>query len=579
MRFRLPPLRPDDLLAAPVVLGAVLWDVIKHVADPDNSPGQWPARLALILICGLGMFAMIALVFSLLRRWMTGSRIVIALIAVIASASLVKGVAFAWGMVAIGVDDVLQWSYRIPSSVAHTTVVVVLLWAAMSAIRQHYERLAALEAERRELEILRAETRKQLASLDEAATESVRASILSGLGTSPTSDAPSVLRRLHRTIDEVVRPLSRQLESQSDQWLPPRSDREPVRISWRKVLREGPDPALITPVGIGLALLWISLPLNITRGGMLFELQFLLMLSVVFVPVMWLGLRAAIWLTARLAMWWHPPIFLLALVAGGLALGVALRPFAGGFPTPWMYVFLGPIFTVLVGVLWAFAVSAQRQARATQSRAEQSSADLRWSITRARELHRQHRRALADAVHGQVQASLAAAILQLGNALRDGTADEATVVAIQDRVVASVASLDMLGVHPNSVDEVLAKTRATWIGVADIELTMAPSIGSALRGDPQTLMTVNDIVPELVFNSIKHGRASHIDIEIRDDSDRSIALVVVDDGEPPSTHAVSGMGSRLLDTCALSWTRYSRNGVSVTEVILTCDPASTAFGR
>jgi two-component sensor histidine kinase len=569
MNRRLPPLRPLDLFAIPVIIIMVVWDVVKHVVDPDTPAALLPQRIALIVVITLLSFAVLWIFFLLIRKRWSNSGVVTALLVAIAVVAIIKGYVWAWTLVQIGAFDEPSYAFRIGASLTHMTVAVVVLWAAMTGIRLHYERISEIEAERRQLEILRAETRNQLASLDEEATEAVRAKILAGLTAAPSADAPSVLQRLNRTIDKVVRPLSRQLESESDHWLPPPADNQPVRINWITAIREGADPALISPTVICFFFLWLGAPLSITRGGWLFLLEFVFMLTVVAFPLLWIGRRLGIRLTKHRPGWTRALLFVAILTISGLIFGVSLRIFSGHFPTPWMFAYLGPIFALLSGSIWALAVSAHRQARATEAAAAQSSADLRWSITRARELHRQRRRALAHAVHGQVQASLAAAILQLDNALRDGTASEEAVTTIQGRVIDSVVNLDMRGMEPSPIDDVLAKTGATWAGVADIELTIDPSLEAELWRDPQTLMTLNDIIPELVFNSIKHGKARNIGITVAQDTARTLTVVVTDDGRTTAEEPISGLGSRLLDDCAMRWNRQRSENKTVTEVVLT----------
>lgn len=43
---------------------------------------------------------------------------------------------------------------------------------------------------------------------------------------------------------------------------------------------------------------------------------------------------------------------------------------------------------------------------------------------------------------------------------------------------------------------------------------MEPSLEAALHDDLQCLMTINDLVPELVFNSIKHGKARDVRVTL-----------------------------------------------------------------
>ena len=97
---------------------------------------------------------------------------------------------------------------------------------------------------------------------------------------------------------------------------------------------------------------------------------------------------------------------------------------------------------------------------------------------------------------------------------------------------------------------------------------MEPSLEAALHDDLQCLMTINDLVPELVFNSIKHGRARDVRVTLATAGERTLTLTCQDDGVLFSEHATGGLGSRLLDDCAIEWSRERHGGSTVLIAVL-----------
>jgi len=208
------------------------------------------------------------------------------------------------------------------------------------------------------------------------------------------------------------------------------------------------------------------------------------------------------------------------------------------------------------------------QARATESDLRTATDELRWRIARKRELHRQQQRALAHAVHGEVQAALAAGILQLEMALQEGTATDQQVDEVRTRIIACVRELDLRNVRPSPLPVVVAKVQATWAGAVTLSMSVDPNLEDALHDDPQCLLTINDLVPELVFNSIKHGKAKDVRITLVRGDERTLTLSCQDDGVVFSEDATGGLGSRLLDDCAIQWSRERHGSSTVLMAVL-----------
>lgn len=234
--------------------------------------------------------------------------------------------------------------------------------------------------------------------------------------------------------------------------------------------------------------------------------------------------------------------------------------------------YLCPLFVLIVSYIWGIAVAAQRQALATEVSVRAASEDLAWSTAVSRELHRQRRRALAHAVHGEVQAALAAGILELERAKRDGAVTQTFIDGICRRIVTCVHNLDLRNVHPIPLKSVTAKVQATWSDVMTLSVAVDPALGADIEKDSRCLMTLSEVIPELVFNSIKHGRATTVTVKAEAHDYRTIRLTALDNGSMAAPGVESGMGSRLLDTCAIAWSRASTGQGTLTTVLLPFAP-------
>ncbi|MEI8241034.1 MAG: hypothetical protein WCI22_16600, partial [Actinomycetota bacterium] len=260
--------------------------------------------------------------------------------------------------------------------------------------------------------------------------------------------------------------------------------------------------------------------------------------------------------------------FVVALVVPGVAFGSFDLLYAAWTTISTPFALAAPVYTVLFGVILAVTDSALQQARDVEDELRALTGQMRWAIARAREEHRQHRLALAHAVHGRIQATLAASVLQLDKALRDDTADEEMVADVQGRVVACVTGLDLRFSPPDDLPELLDKIRTTWAGVAEVTMMPEEAVENVLAADAQSLRCLNDLLPELVFNAIKHGQARHVEVGLSMVGPDVLELVVRDDGVNDCAGTGGGLGTRLLEDCSIEWSRKrTAAGTEITVLI------------
>ena len=573
-RRALRQLPPECLMTLPVVLGSLVWFTIVHFGSPGtNGAGNIPERLVSLVGAHVAFFVIPVAVWLVVRRDPRPERATALLIVALLLGCLVRGFAFGWLLYLTGAAPEVEVLFRTTASLSQMTLAVGFLWLVTGAVRRYAARRRELLAEQARLVALQSQAAAQLRQLDEEAAEQVRASVLAGLGHGEPAQGDEVLHRMRLTLDDVVRPLSRQLESQGESWAEPARREGDYRVRWWPTVKGAADPARIHPVLV-FAMMELVVFASVPRYGPLVVATTAASALVVLLPLLWLFRVVGTRLTRHAPAALKALAFAVGLVLPGLAFGrfnwlyEAWTTVSNPFPLA------APVYTVLFGVILAVADSALWRARDVEAELEASSADLRWAIARAREQYRQQRLALAHAVHGRIQATLAAAILQLEKAVQGGEVSQQLVDEVQQRVLDCVNSLDLRTTQPDALPDVLRKVQATWTGATAIELASEPSVDAALERDLLCLTSLNDVVPELVFNAVRHGGANHIEIRLARPEPRLLELVVADNGIAGTVADSRGLGTRLLDDCSISWSRVVLDEGSVTCLLLPLLPAS-----
>jgi signal transduction histidine kinase len=182
--------------------------------------------------------------------------------------------------------------------------------------------------------------------------------------------------------------------------------------------------------------------------------------------------------------------------------------------------------------------------------------DLRHELTTLTTQIWHHRRHLAQAVHGGVQAEFTAAALRLAAVADSAPTDptrRTTIDDVRGRLQAVAAALR--DDTPTAVDVIrsIEETRALWSAVCTIALRADGNAVRRLNTSAATATAAGVLIAEACANAISHGGASEIRIEIAAVDARAVVVRISDNGSGVLTTAEPGVGSQFLDEVSLMW--------------------------
>ncbi len=152
-------------------------------------------------------------------------------------------------------------------------------------------------------------------------------------------------------------------------------------------------------------------------------------------------------------------------------------------------------------------------------------------------------RKLAQFLHGHLQSRLVATAIQLEQSASTESIP-GDMVAIERILEDSLSKFSSQA--PNSLAELKSEVLATWGGILEIDFKI-----SAAEPGQKVLGTLAEVIDEAITNSLRHGFAEKVSIELANQG-KQIFLVLTDDGTGPRS-GVKGLGAHFLDSVALDW--------------------------
>ena len=481
-------------------------------------------------------------------------------------------------------------------------IALCVIGVIVAALARHRDAVSGLTQARMRLASTQAQAQQALEQEGAQALATLRTSIDSTLAVLSESNPAASVTALRSAAEEVVRPLSHELAERGPQFSP--SPPPPVRPApWRKVLAEVPTLPLITPLLMAIVMTLLasrssfkvgSVPPSATAqsttlGPLTLSvdlrplIEAVLVLVTVFTVtwlVAWAVRRLTVPLLARSRLPWQWATALGGIVLVGVIsqaiIGLAFR--LPGFPplpaiTPWVnLLLLTPLLIVglVNGVVRAVAL---RQA-SLRTELLAVNEDLAWETARTNEELWHRRRELARAVHGPLQACLNAGAITIDAAMVNGTADAALMNQVREQIEGVLNGLmDATVTHP-SLDQSIAQSSQLWSDVCGIDAEITPQARELLERDRLCQSTAAQVVEEACANAVIHGHAGTVQIGIDAPGERTLQIVVTDDGTP-STDGDVGLGSQFLDEVSVHWSRVpGPNGTRLCVVLPGEDAAS-----
>ena len=168
-------------------------------------------------------------------------------------------------------------------------------------------------------------------------------------------------------------------------------------------------------------------------------------------------------------------------------------------------------------------------------------------------------------LHGRVQSQIIAATFEIENAQEIG--DAVAVERALQQIIEVLEHADKLeGQASKTFMEAIDMRTRQWSRLLDIDLRIAPELVN--RGGDE-ILTVADVVDEMITNASRHGEATNIRIEIERYNSTHIIIRAIDNGTK-FEEKKRGFGSRFFEEASEGLWNISRNSAfdETTVVVL-----------
>lgn len=390
--------------------------------------------------------------------------------------------------------------------------------------------------------------------------DAIRAGLQSASAVS--SDPAIAAASLHRTVDEVIRPISRELEVRAigdaailaDATEASTDSRVPLRTYVAGTFTARPFAPLVTPaVVIATPLVVIMHVLGPVIGALIVLSSGVLVGVLLFLiqrPVMraiphWstahsAGVVIASWLgvTALVALF----IGLVAPLCGYPASGW----WVNGVPSAATASVFG-LLELAVTTMVAAAVegSVEQQHRSTQKQLHTTLQSVEWAAARLRQRAWSEQRSFGRLLHGTVQAMMVSAAIRMSDQTPQEAEETIETLTTHLRYALGQGSQVPWRQEVSNLQEM-------WSGAIDLSITITPETQAALDLDALAGNSLFQVMSEAVTNAVRHGDADtvRITVEAQDDC---VVVTVMNDGNPIAPPGSEGMGSRIFDANCIDW--------------------------
>ena len=166
------------------------------------------------------------------------------------------------------------------------------------------------------------------------------------------------------------------------------------------------------------------------------------------------------------------------------------------------------------------------------------------------------RRAWALRIHGTVQASLTAALARVSSSNKLSEAELRQVAAH-----ISQARKGLVGVEDEfDFAKSVRNIKKTWKGIIEIKIDLNSPGAKLLIADKWAGVIANEIIKESVSNSMKHGKATKVNISFETKEPGFVQIVAEDNGRGLANQFRPGLGSEILDEIAYPWSLNKFSG-------------------
>ena len=558
-------LNPKYLLSLPTFFATLVFALLTHLVDTaHNVNGYLFQRIVIVTLIHFFIFFYIWILNVLVLKRIESSALLYLVLGTIISAAALRGLLIYSILKALGMENGVGLAFRMQASITNIGLAILVATLAVAFSSSHAASTNRLIADQRKLRQLRDATIEKINLFDESFKNSIATQLQDSISAFKGAKSEDALKILRLAIDQVVRPLSEILDKQTRGILESPSQDVAYKINWKRVFSKSTHIDRISEVPIILALILFggsALVHDFPLRTSLLEIASVLFLGILLIKISKIFFARV---TKRLKRVPEALFMFLSLYLPGQFLGLESYFVIKDSQHPGQFIFLIPVFTVLLGLLFAVFNSARREALEVRVGIEIISAELNWELARARELNRQQQRLLSFTLHGQIQAAMEAAFIKLRLAIDSGVDNDSLRSSLAELIESAVTHIYRNFKSPDSLDSVLVKIRDTWNGIAELTWDIPSEVLKKVAADPISNTALIDLITEMSFNAVKHGKASSIKIACQEVDYRILELSVSNDGNALEPSERRGLGSKLLDESTTYWNRFTEQAKTVT---------------
>jgi signal transduction histidine kinase len=166
-------------------------------------------------------------------------------------------------------------------------------------------------------------------------------------------------------------------------------------------------------------------------------------------------------------------------------------------------------------------------------------------------------------LHGTVQAALTAALTRLALPNNDKSV---TVELVRQDLKRAEAALVAQPTRDIDLNNSIEELTSAWKGVCDVTVKVSERASRALKRNFEAMFGTNEIMREAVSNSVRHGAATRVVIEIDRIDDEVLDFVARNDGIPLVEQTSKGVGSQMMDELTTEWSISTEDSSGLTAL-------------
>jgi two-component sensor histidine kinase len=173
-------------------------------------------------------------------------------------------------------------------------------------------------------------------------------------------------------------------------------------------------------------------------------------------------------------------------------------------------------------------------------------------------------------IHGKILTRLAATALKLETAKNAGDTAKyvATVRTLQNLLSQPDAEFEKVD---TDLETEIASRLDPWLGLLDVSLHIDPELKSIRN---TRVRDIGEVIEEIISNSMRHGRALEVDLNVKNLGEKLIEITAIDDATiaPPLNQIRFGLGTRIFNLASDGrWSITRVNSTTVFKLIMSIE--------